>query len=354
MQARARLDANSRSLSRLEVSQPNSSADPIQCASPECSGVIQRVWWGGENLVFFLKPSGAPSGARLYTWNVTSGAVSLVASVEDSFLSNCDLGAGMRMVCVRETAELPPHLAFVDPGTGVVQVLVDVNPEFRNIALGKVERFEWDTPRFKWNEPGAPLDGIFPDRAQGYILYPPDFDAARKYPVFIHHYVAMGFDNIGNQEYALHAMAANGFIVLNLNVPQERQEGLARLGPGYAKLFFSEDLGFPRPSMYMESLLRALDTVAARGFIDEQHVGIGGVSDAAFNALYLIQKRDRIAAVSIGTGVVSQLEYYAFSLRGQKQGGTLPGWAPKPTGPGVDFGSRSIWPTMSKRSRRRS
>jgi dipeptidyl aminopeptidase/acylaminoacyl peptidase len=338
LQARARLEANGGQSSRMEVSRPESSTDPIRCtAAAECSGLIQRVWWGSDaNTVLFLRLD-LRNGASLHAWNIASGAVSLVTSAEDAFLSQCDLAAGMRMVCVRETPTLPPHVAFIDSGAGSMQILSDINPEFRNIALGKVERFEWDTPKFKWSEPGARLEGAYLERSHGYILYPADFDPTRQYPVFINPYAAWGFDNISNQEYALHAMAASGFVVLNLNFPQIGPDVLARLGPDPMKLLYSAELGFPHASMYLESTVRALDLIVSRGWVDERRVGIGGVSQGAFIPLYLLLKHDRVAAVSIGTGTLSQLEYYVFTPRGMKQAGGMPSWTVKPVGPGIDF-----------------
>jgi dipeptidyl aminopeptidase/acylaminoacyl peptidase len=320
----------------MEVAKLGSSADPIRCAAEECSGRIDRVWWGDENSVLFQHLAGI-DGISLYAWNIASGAVSLVLRVDDVALTQCDLAAGMRMICVREAATLPPHLVFIDASTGSVQVLVDVNPEFRNIALGKVERFEWDTPKFKWNEPGAPLDGVYPARAYGYILYPPDFDSSRKYPAFINPYVALGFDNISNQEFALHALAASGFVVLNLNFPQIAADVAARVGPGFSKLINSAELGFPHSSMYLASTVLALDTVIARGFIDERRVGIGGVSRGADISLQFLLKHDRLAAVAIGTGGGGQLEYYAFTQGGRKLAGGVPSWTVRPDRAGLDF-----------------
>jgi hypothetical protein len=231
----------------------------------------------------------------------------LTKRLPDDDLQLCQKVATERLICVRQTASRPAHVVAVDPRSASVQVLADVNPEFRNLRLGKVERFEWDTPTFAWNEPGGALAGLYPKRAYGYILYPPDFDPKKKYPVFIDPYIASGFNPLG-AEHPLHAYAASGIVVLRTAFPlYTRAVGMQQL--------YSAELGYPHLSMLMESTLRALDVVAKRGFIDERRVGIGGVSHGTFVPLYMMQKYDRIAAISISSPHWGPLQYYASSRK---------------------------------------
>jgi len=226
----------------------------------------------------------------------------LAKRLPDDDLQLCREAAGGRLICVRETASRPAHVVAIDPRSASTKVLGDVNPEFRNLRLGKVERFEWDTPKFSWNEPGAALAGLYPPRAYGYILYPPDFDPKRKYPVFIDPYVAKGFNPLG-AEHPLHAYAASGIVVLRTEFPNlTRPIGMGQM--------YSAELGYPHLTMLMESTLRALDAVAERGFIDTRRVGIGGVSHGTFVPLYMMQKYDRIAAISISSPHWGPFQHY--------------------------------------------
>jgi dipeptidyl aminopeptidase/acylaminoacyl peptidase len=333
----AKLNA-SRLMSRLEfVPAPAAQSKSIQCAAEECSGFIDRIWWADRNTVLFLRREGLGFAATgLYSWRPASGRVSAVMRTLDDLLQSCELGASMQLICARETPSGPPHVAAVDGKSGKVRVIGDVNPEFRNIALGKVERIEWSTPEFPWSVPGGRLHGMFPERTYGYILYPPDFQPTRKYPLFIAPYAAPGFDNIANREYALHAMAARGFVVLNANFPSATPEGQARFGRDHMKLGFSAELGFPFLSMYMESTVRALDLVIARGFVDERRVGIGGVSHGASTPMFLLMKHDRIAAAAISGGIWSQLEYY-WGTPYAASVGFGESWFVKPVGEGLEF-----------------
>lgn len=293
---------------------------PIACRAPQCAGWITNVWWRKDGAVLFLRAEGVGySTWSLYAWSPNSRAVATVMRVTDDVLTNCQQTANDTLLCVRETPSQPMHVAVIDLKSGSTSILADVNPEFRGIRLGKVDRFEWSTPKFTWNAPGAPLEGAYAEHAFGYILYPPDFTPDRKYPVFISPYAASGFDNITNYEYPLHALAARGFVVLSTSFPETALDVEQRIGPDFGKQLYSAELGFPHLSMYMGSTLKALDLVAARGYIDDTRVGIGGVSNGAFVPLYTVLKHDRFAAVAVSGGDWDPLEYYVTTKQGRSR-----------------------------------
>lgn len=284
-----------------------SNAVDIDCSAAECAGA-RKTWWSEDRRrVMIWRGEGInEAGNGFYSWTPASGTVSRIMRLRDDELQLCSEAAAERLICVRQTASQPAHVVAIDLRSASMQVLADVNPEFRNLRLGKVERFEWDTPKFRWNESGGELAGLYPPRAYGYILYPPDFDPARKYPVFIDPYVASGFAPLG-AEHPLHAYAASGFVVLRTAFPQQSRASARGIG---MQQLYSAELGYPHLSMLMESTLRALDAVAERGFIDEHRVGIGGVSHGTFVPLYMLQKYDRIAAISISSPHWGPLQYY--------------------------------------------
>jgi dipeptidyl aminopeptidase/acylaminoacyl peptidase len=319
-------------------------ATPVPCGHAQCTGAIKRVWWSGDRVVIWRGEGINDRAQAFYAWSPFNNELSTIAILPDDDLRGCNLAADDFLLCVRETPTLPAHVAAVNLRSGSVQVVADVNPEFHNVRLGAVERIEWRTPKFSWNEPGGELAGLYPDRAYGYILYPPDFDPSKKYPVFIDPYVAHGFNRPGS-EHPLHVYAANGFVVLNSAFPLPN-DVLARLGASAMKKTYSAELDFPHLTMLMESTVTALDTLAARGFIDQSKVGIGGVSHGTFIPLYLVQKHDRIAAMSISSPTWGPHEYYwgTAKIRAwipQAHGKTgSEDWEVKPEGKGREYWSR--------------
>lgn len=314
--------------------------NPVSCVAPECSGFIEKIWWRGKDVLFFRRQGSGAGEVGIYTWSPTRGAVSTVLHTVDDFLWYCDQAID-QLVCVRQTKARPAHVVAIDLRSGKIRELADVNPEFRNIRLGKVERFEWDTPRFAWHEPGQPLAGAYSERTYGYILYPPDFDPKKKYPVFIEPYTPVGFDSGTNYELPLHVFAASGIVVLNTQFPSRVDGNPARRRPDFGRLIYSPELDFPHLTMYMESTRRALDVVASHGFIDERRVGIGGVSHGSFVPLYMMLKHDRLAAVSISSPGWGQWEYYQPTRSGKKTVvAAYDSLMVKPEGAGLDFWKR--------------
>lgn len=280
------------------------SPEQIECTAPECADKVQKKWWSEDKRkVLFWRGEGINARDNaFYSWRPGSKKATSITRLRDDELHLCAEAAEDRLLCVRETVSQPSHVIAVDMRSANMQPLADVNPEFRSLRLGKVERFEWDTPKLAWNEAGGELAGLYPPRAYGYIMYPPDFDPTRKYPVFIDPYVAVGFDPVG-AEHPLHAYTASGFIVIRAEGPMvTRTVDLSTM--------YKRELDYPHITMLMESTVRALDTVAKRGFIDERRVGIGGVSHGTFVPLYMMQKHDRIAAISISSPHWGPLQYY--------------------------------------------
>lgn len=313
-------------------------AERRSCGANTCAGLLYDRWWTSDGRILFWRGEGINDAAHgFYLWKPGAEEVSTLARLEDDHLRLCALAAGDRLLCVRESAARPDHLVAIELASGRIEPLAQLNPEFDHLRRSRVERIEWATPRFPWNVPDGALAGLYPDRAYGYVIYPPDFDPARRYPVFIDPYVARGFSPVG-QEHALLAYAASGIVVLRLALPQPlgREAGMKQL--------YSEQLGYPHLSMLMESTLRGLETVAARGFVDLQRVGIGGVSHGSFVPLYLLQKHDRLAAISVSSPNWGPLQYY-WSTRKPREVMAAYGlppedWVRRPEGEGRKFWSQ--------------
>ena len=258
------------------------------------------------------------------------------ARAEGEEIERCAWLPRERLVCVRQSILRPPHLVTVDLREEKVGVLFDPNPALADVTL-RTERFEWDVPRFDWNEPGGKLEGLYPKRTYGWLIFPPGFDPARKYPLFVDPYVATGYRPLGN-EHALHAYAAHGFIVARLALPAPI-DSYKRLGPTYLKQMYSAELDFPHLTISMQSTLAGIDAIGARGFVDVTRIGIGGVSHGSFVPMYLLQKHDRIAAISISSPGWGPHSYYSgtrWSRETLKKMG-FEGFGMRPEGAGREF-----------------
>lgn len=324
------------------VVQPAGKRDPVRLpvSFSDANGQVGKLWWSEDgSQVLFLRRDALQRGGigdySLHAWTPGENASVELLAMRDTFLGDweqSDIVDG-RLIVSRETLSQPRHVAAIDLASGNVAMLADVNPELRNLRIGRVERLEWDLPEFEWNTPGAPLAGAFPPRGSGYILYPPDFEPGRKYPVFIDPYATVGFGKSVGNEHPVQAYAANGIVVLRLNYPLPDLSALAppeKQGEAVARLY-SAEFGYPYMSMMLGSTLRGLDEAAKRGFVDPARVGIGGVSQGTLTPLYMLIKHDRIAAISISAGSWGPEEYYWATRKARA--GMSNDWRPSPATP---------------------
>jgi dipeptidyl aminopeptidase/acylaminoacyl peptidase len=304
------------------------------CTDERCFGMLQKVWWsqdGSEAMFLRAEGGGRLPGHSLYAWNPRTNRVRAVGSYPDDSFWQFDQNHGS-LVIVRQSHTIPPQLATIDERSGEIKTLVDLNPEIRNIRLGNAERFDWPLPELE-----GEMAGMFPERAGGYIIYPPDFDPAKEYPVFIEPYAFVGFSDSVGHENPLQVYAAAGMVVLSFGYPHS-SEVFVRFGREAQKELYSMEQGFPYMTLLMESTELGLDAAAARGFIDLTRVGIGSISMGTLVPLHLLQHKDRLTAMTIAAGSWSANEYYWPTRKGREMATmTLNEWRPKPVGEGAEF-----------------
>ncbi|MBZ5534071.1 MAG: hypothetical protein LAO20_21790 [Acidobacteriia bacterium] len=178
-----------------------------------------------------------------------------------------------------------PRLVAVNRKTHEKSVLMDLNPQFRNLRLGKVEEIAWQASDSH--------------EAKGGLYLPPDYVQGQRYPLVIqtHGWQATKFwiDGVSTAGYAAQALAAKGFVVAQ--VGDEVQEGTTEEGP--------------RAMATFEGLIDCLDK---RGLIDRERVGLMGWSRTGFHIRYALTfSKYHFAAAAIADGMDSSyVQYMSF------------------------------------------
>lgn len=177
-------------------------------------------------------------------------------------------------VSVTQGLNQPPELAATESATGRSKIITDLNPQLRQMTLGKAEVLEWTGPD------GKPW--------KGGLLKPIGWEAGKRYPLVVQTH---GFDPsvflvdgpFGSPSgYAARALANRGIMVLQAQdapppygVPQEPANGL-------------------------DGILAAIDLLDSQGLIDRQRVGIHGFSRSGLVVQQaLVSPRLRFAAASV-------------------------------------------------------
>jgi len=164
--------------------------------------------------------------------------------------------------------------------------LTDVNGDvLTGRTLGAVEEIWYSS-----------VDGY---RIQGWIVKPPDFDAAKKYPLMLsihggpHGMYGVGF-NFGWQEHA-----ANGYVVLYTN---------PRGSTGYGSAF-GNAIKNAYPGKDYDDLMIGVDSLIRRGYVDSTNMFVYGCSGGGVLTSWIVGHTTRFAAASANCPVTNWFSF---------------------------------------------
>jgi dipeptidyl aminopeptidase/acylaminoacyl peptidase len=183
----------------------------------------------------------------------------------------------------------PPKIVAIDSKSSHKSVLLDLNPQFKDIEFGHVEELKW--------KDGADHD------IEGGLFLPPDYAPGTRYPLVIQTH---GFDPPDyphlfwidgpfTTAFAAQPLASKGIVVLQLPDP----------GPK----------GDPQEAPLMQKTFeRAIDYLDEKGIIDRKRVGIVGFSRTCLYVKYaLTHSTYHFAAAVVADGLDGGYwQYIAF------------------------------------------
>jgi hypothetical protein len=184
-------------------------------------------------------------------------------------------------IVLEEDANTPPRMFAIDAAAGRKSLLMDLNPQFENLAFAKVEEVNWQNS--------------FKDKVKGGLYWPVGYVAGRKYPLIIqtHGWDPDRFwmDGLFTTAFAARSFAGKGYFVLQvddidsnlMDTPKELPHAMAKYEG-------------------------AVDYLARRGLIDRNLVGIIGFSRTNLYVEYTITHSKRHVA-----GAVVADASYGFS-----------------------------------------
>jgi dipeptidyl aminopeptidase/acylaminoacyl peptidase len=159
--------------------------------------------------------------------------------------------------------------------------LTEVNADvLHGVTLGEVEEVWYESGDF---------------RVQGWIVKPPNFDPSRQYPLMLAiHGGPHGMYN-GGFRFAFQEHAANDYVVLYTN---------PRGSTGYGTAF-ANAINHDYPGADMPDLMKGIDEVLARGYIDADNLFVYGCSGGGILTSYIVGNTDRFRAASANCPIVN-------------------------------------------------
>lgn len=185
------------------------------------------------------------------------------------------------VIVAESTFEQFPDLLLTDSNFSNPQKVTDANPQQAQMLWGSAELIHY------LNADGVPLKGI--------LYKPANFDPQKKYPMII--YIYEKLSNNLHEYYApqpRHTIipsyyASNGYLILEPDIVYT--------------------IGHPGQSA-LKCALPAIDSMVARGFVDEKAIGIEGHSWGGYQIAYMITQTNRFRAAEAGAPVVDMFSSY--------------------------------------------
>ncbi len=230
----------------------------------------------GSALYFTAEDRGS---IHLYSWARGKGIRQLTNGPE--VLLNPTIGKGA-IAAIRSSFRAPGDVVLLNARRPEsVQQLTHLNEELlREVALANAEEIWYDSSG------GAKI--------QGWIVKPPNFDRARRYPLLLE--IHGGPQAMYNVQFSpqFQNFAANGYVVLYVN---------PRGSTGYGSAFGDAILKhYPGPDY--DDLMAGVDAVLKQGIIDDSRMYVSGCSGGGVLSSWVISHTNRFAAAAVRCPVI--------------------------------------------------
>jgi dipeptidyl-peptidase-4 len=190
------------------------------------------------------------------------------------------------------SVDMPPAITVYSTKTGKVAELTTADVSYNKVyAMGKSEFLTFTTS-----------DGV---SLNAYMIKPPDFDPAKKYPVLFYNYSGPGSqtvkDEFGGGNYFWYQMLAqHGYIIFMLD-----NRGTGGRGTAFKHLVYKK-LGTWEPN----DLIEGAKFMAAQPYVDASRIGIWGWSYGGYMTALTLMKGADYFKVGIAVAPVTSWRFY--------------------------------------------
>jgi len=192
------------------------------------------------------------------------------------------------------THTYPPVYQLIDASGKVVRVLED-NQKLRN----QMKEYRWGKTEF------TQLKGSGNDVFNSWIIYPPDFDKNKKYPVLMYQYSGPASQQVLDQfpvgYYWWHQLlASKGYIIVCTDPTGTGMRGEAFRKKTYRQLGKYES----------EAMIDVARNLGELSYVDKNRIGIWGWSYGGFMSATCILKGNDVFKAAVSVAPVTNWRYY--------------------------------------------
>jgi acylaminoacyl-peptidase len=268
--------------------------------------VVRPTWAPNGEGIYFLSDDQGNSGLYFITLdgnvkqvarNVGSGTFAAHPGATFTIARN---GAVALTYC---RPDVPGDLAALVPNEPQPKVITAVNEDLlADKTLGQVEEIWFQSSKDN-------------RKIQGWVIKPPHFDPAKKYPLILEIHGGP-FANYGDRfDLEKQLMAANGYVVFYCN-----PRGSTSYGAEFGNLIHH---AYPGDDFY--DLDSGVDAVVAKGYIDPNSLYVTGGSGGGVLTCWVIGHTTRFRAAAT---VYPVINWYSFMLTADIGSGVIRHWFP--------------------------
>jgi dipeptidyl aminopeptidase/acylaminoacyl peptidase len=252
---------------------------------------LMRVIWmpDGNSLLV-----GGHEGTQTSLWLQSIGGQAKRLALGDanptwSFWIDAFVGRKGDIAFTGSTPAQPSELYYMASADQAPKRLTNFNQEIAALKLGKIERFEWQGPdRF---------------REDGTLVYPPDFQKDKKYPLVLVIHGGPTASSTTSFGFLSQLLAAHGYIVF-----QPNYRGSDNLGNAYQRAIYNDAGDGPG-----RDVIAGMDALKKLGVIDEAKIGVTGWSYGGYMTSWLIGHYSFWKAAMAGAPVTDLYDEYNLS-----------------------------------------
>lgn len=269
---------------------------------------IENIQWGSDNKGLFFQYD--DKGNTLIAYTDLTGKVTNLTNNVGGLTIDRPYGGGTftvasngRYAFTHSTPDHPADLAAGVRGGGEAKRITRVNDDlFTQKKPGNVEEIWYKSSHDKRD-------------VQGWIIYPPDFDPKKKYPLILEIHGGP-FANYGSRfAFELQLFASKGYVVLYTN-----PRGSTSYGAEFGNLIHHN-----YPGEDYDDLISGVDAVIAKGFIDDKNLFVTGGSGGGVLTAWIVGHTNRFKAAVVAKPVIN---WYSFVLYADSPGFFYKYWFP--------------------------
>ncbi len=192
-----------------------------------------------------------------------------------------------RFAYTRRSTQAPAELATGTAGNGPAAARIVQLTSLNTVGTGARDLSEVELLEFSSKADGLPL--------QGWVLKPPGFDPAKKYPLILEIHGGPFTNYQGQFAAETHLYAANGYVVLFMNPRGSTSYGEA----------FGQKIHHNYPSQDFDDLMTGVDEVLKRGYVDASQLYVTGGSGGGVLTSWIVGHTDRFRAAVVVKPVIN-------------------------------------------------